>query len=136
MHEHINTTSGREQGQTTTEEPIGFLEHLRPGGPWVLTAIVLDGLTTTITAQTAAEIEAFVREHNGKQNLYYSVNPTRTPMNKKAAKTDIAAVEYLLSDLDPRDDETSDQAKVRYSEQLNGSFEPKPTFVVGSGNGI
>jgi len=57
-------------------------------------------------------------------------------MSKKAAKKDIAAVEYLLGDLDPLDTETSENAKVRYLEQLNGSFEPKPSVIVDSGNGI
>jgi hypothetical protein len=114
----------------------GFLEKLRPGGPWVSTAIVPDGKTTTITACTADQVEAFVREHNGKRNLYYSVNPTRTAMSKKAAKTDIAAIEYVLADLDPADGETPEAAKARYLEQLNGAFEPKPTAAVDSGNGI
>ena len=70
---------------------------LRPGGPWLLTAIIPDGTTDTITAQTADEARAFVATYYGQRNLYYSVNPTRRPMNKKAAKTDIAAIEYLLS---------------------------------------
>jgi hypothetical protein len=112
-----------------------FLEKLRPGGPWVLTAIVPDGPTETITARTAAEVDAFVCKHDGKQNLYYHVNPTRTAMSKKAAKADIAAVEYLLADLDPNADEDSAAAKARYLEQLD-AFEPKPTVVVDSGNGI
>ena len=106
---------------------IPFLEKLRPGGPWVLTAIVPDGATTTITARTADQVETFVRKHDGKANLYYSVNPTRTAMGKKAAKTDIAAIEYVLGDLDPADGETSEAAKARYLEQLNGAFEPRPT---------
>ena len=131
--------TGNSKGQSGAEqfsEAISFLEQLRPNGPWVLTAITPDGPTQTITAHTAAEIDLFVREHNGKRNIYYSVNPTRTPMSRKAAKTDIAAIELLLSDLDPRDDETSEQAKVRYSDQLNGAFEPKPSAIVDSGNGI
>src|SRR5215510_16607977 len=37
-----------------------FLEKLRPSGPWMLTAIVPDGAITTITARTAAEVDAFV----------------------------------------------------------------------------
>jgi hypothetical protein len=117
-------------------ESVSFLEQLRPGGPWVLTAIRPDGPIDTITARTAAEVDAFVSEHNGKRNLYYSVNPTRTAMSKKAAKADIAAVEYLLGDLDPADDETSEAAKTRYLDLLNGPFEPKPSAIVDSGNGI
>ena len=115
-------------------EAFAFLEKLRPGGPWVLTAIVPDGSTETITAPTPDEVDAFVRKHNGKRNLYYSVNPTRTAMSKKTAKTDIAAIEYALADLDPADGETSDAAKARYLAKLSGTV--KPTAVIDSGNGI
>ena len=89
-----------------------------------------DGATTTITATTADEIDAFVRKYDGNRNLYYSVNPTRTALSKKTAKTDIAAVEYALADLDPNEGETSDAAKARYMAQLNGAFKPAPTAIV------
>jgi hypothetical protein len=82
------------------------------------------------------EIHSFVLEHGHTQNLYYSVNPTRSSVTKKTSKTDIAAIEYLLADCDPAKDETSEAAKARYLGQLNGSFEPKPTAMVDSGNGI
>src|SRR6516225_11047916 len=137
-----NTKPSPEAPATPSPEPNDgrvaseFLEKLRPGGPWVLTAIVPDGRTTTITARTTDQIEAFVRAHDGKPNLYYSVNPTRTAMSKKAAKTDIAAIEYIPVDLDPADGETPEAAKAHYLEQLNGTFVPKPTAAVDSGNGI
>ncbi len=67
-------------------DAVAFLKKLRPDGPWLLTAIVPDGSTTTITARTAAEVETFIRKYDGTQNLYYSVNPTRTPMHKKARR--------------------------------------------------
>ena len=57
-------------------------------------------------------------------------------LNKKAKKTDIAAIEYALADLDPKDGETSDAAKEQYLSQLEGVFAPKPTAIVDSGNGI
>jgi hypothetical protein len=119
-------------------ESINFLEQLRPSGPWVLTAISPDGgaSTITVTTHTAAEVDTFLCEHSGKRNLYYSTNPTKTAMTKKAAKTDIAAIEYLLADLDPADGETPEAAKARYLGQLNGPFEPKPTAILDSGNGI
>ena len=44
----------------------------------------------------------FVAKHNGQRNLYYAVNPLRGPVTKKAAKTDVAAIEYLFADLDPQ----------------------------------
>jgi hypothetical protein len=67
-------------------EATEFLEMLRPGGPWVLTAIIPDGTTDTITAQTADEARAFVATYYGQRNLYYSVNPTRKPMKQEGGK--------------------------------------------------
>src|SRR5262245_30912311 len=90
------------------KEAVNFLEALRPGGPWLLTAIVPDGKTTTQTLRNAKKVETFLDKHDGKRNLYYSVNPTRTALSKKAAKTDIAAIEYALADLDPNAGETSE----------------------------
>jgi putative DNA primase/helicase len=113
-----------------------FLEQLRPGGPWVLTAAAPIGKAiTTVTVRTAAEASAFVREYDGQRNLYYSVNPTRRPMDKKAAKVDIGAIEYGLADLDPAEGESADDAKTRYLAALK-AFEPEPTAIIDSGNGI
>jgi hypothetical protein len=86
--------------------------------------------------QHRRQVDAFVRKYDGKRNLYYNVNPTRTALNKKAKKTDIAAIEFALADLDPKDGEASDAAKERYLTQLDDAFTPKPTVVVDSGNGI
>jgi hypothetical protein len=65
----------------------------------------------------------------------YAVNPTRKTLRKKAAKTDVAAIEYLVADLDPNDDETPEEAKARYARRLE-EFEPKPTLAIDSGNGL
>jgi hypothetical protein len=90
----------------------------------------------TSTACAVDQAISFVDNYNGKRNLYYTVNPTIGDMDKKPKKTDIRLVEYLLGDLDPRDDESAEDAKTRYLNQLNGSFEPKPTVIVDSGNGL
>jgi Mesyanzhinovviridae DNA primase len=118
-----------------TADSIAFLEKVRPGGPWVLTAIVPDGKPTTTTANNPREAQAFIFTHNGQRNIYFSVNPTRTPTSEKAAKTDIAAIEYIFADLDPAETEPSAEAKKRYRAQLE-KFEPRPTLVIDSGNGI
>src|SRR5262249_42039526 len=113
-----------------------FLAQLRPGGPWVLVAIDPDTETiTTITAQQQADVNNFVQRWNGKRNLYYTVNPIRQPLDKKPKKTDIAAIEYLLADLDPAKDEAPAAAKARYRAQLE-AMQPTPTAVVDSGNGL
>lgn len=113
---------------------IAFLQQLRPRGPWTLTAIVPDGPTTTITARNADEASKFVADHNGLRNLYYSVNPLRATVSKKAKKTDVAAIEFLLGDLDPNDGETPEQAKERYLKALEG--EPEASALIDSGNGV
>ena len=117
-------------------EATDFLEKSRPDGPWVLTAIdPISGKIETITARDTTERRDFIRLHDGKRNLYYSVNPTRTAMTRKAAKTDIAAIEYLFVDLDPRDDESPEDAKARYLAAIK-AHAPEPTALVDFGNGI
>jgi hypothetical protein len=61
--------------------------------------------------------------------------PDQGRVRQEGKKTDIAAIEYLLADLDPDEGESSEAAKARYLEQLE-AFEPKPTVIVDSGNGI
>ena len=117
------------------QQAIDFLKHLRPDGPWVLTAIIPDGATDTITARDADAVRAFVRTHDGKRNIYYSVNPTRGEMSSKAAKKDIARIEYLLADLDPKEGEAPEAAKARYLAALKDG-KPAFTAMVDSGNGL
>ncbi len=115
---------------------VTFLEQLRPGGPWLLIAINPDGPGIEgTTAHSVEEADAFVRRYNGRWNLYYSLNPARGPMNKKPEKTDIARIEFICADLDPKPDETPEAAKARYLPQL-AMFQPQPTAIIDSGNGI
>ena len=117
-------------------EATDFLERLRPGGPWVLTAIhPTQNSIKTLTAHNASEVHDFVRAHGGKWNIYFSVNPTRAAMRSKASKLDIAAIEFIISDLDPRDDESPQDAKARYLKALE-TFKPAATALIDSGNGI
>jgi hypothetical protein len=134
------TEAKDQEAENSNTIAVEFLQALRPNGPWMLLAFEPkdrkdNPALTTRTVRTAAEVDAFVQQFNGKRNIYYGVNPTRTPMDKKAAKTDIAAIEYALGDLDPNDDETSEAAKARYMEQLK-TFEPTPTMGIDSGNGL
>ena len=80
-------------------------------------------------------MDAFVGKYDGKRNLYYSVNPTRKAMTSKASKLDIAAIEYLLADLDPKATESPEAAKARYLAALE-TYEPAPTAIIDSGNGV
>ena len=53
----LEASSANEFRAALTAESVEFLEKLRPGGPWVLTAIVPDGMPTTITAKHRAKRE-------------------------------------------------------------------------------
>jgi predicted P-loop ATPase len=116
---------------------VDFLEQLRPGGPWVLTAIHPNDekYITTITVDDSEHARVFVKNWNGQRNLYYSVNPTRAALSSKAAKTDIAAIEFVVADLDPKEKETAAAAKDRYRTKLDG-FTPTATGIIDSGNGL
>lgn len=129
-------TATKSSASAVFQEAIDFLQWLRPKGPWQLIAIPPDGKPKAQAFDDVDDVRAFCAEHDGKRNLYYSVNPTRVPMSKKAEKDDIAAVEYMLADLDPNNDETPEAAKERYLSQLNGTFEPQPSAIIDSGNGI
>ena len=114
---------------------VDFLRKLRPDGPWALTAIEPDGAATTRIFEDEDKAAAFVNKHNGKRNLYYSPNPTRSGLNSKATKADITAAEFAHADLDPLDDETPETAKQRYLAELE-AFQPHYTALIDSGNGL
>ena len=101
----------------------------------MLTAIIPDSATETITATNAEAVATFISANDGVKNIYYSVNPTRKALNKKAAKTDIAAIEFLLSDLDPRKGESPEDAKARYLAALE-TQQPECCAIIDSGNGV
>src|SRR6516225_7909157 len=127
---------GNNGSQDQTQGAADFIAQLRPGGPWLLVAIDPDTETiTATTAQQQADVNSFVQRWNGKRNLYYTVNPIRQALTKKPKKTDIAAIEYLLADLDPAKDEAPAAAKARYRAQLE-AMQPAPAAVIDSGNGL
>jgi putative DNA primase/helicase len=115
-----------------------FLDQLRPNGPWVITAINPNVHTNNTITRTFTRIDdggGFVAAHNGEANIYYSLNPTKTALTKKATKADISQGEYVHADLDPNEDETPEAAKARYLAKIE-TLSWKPTAIIDSGNGI
>lgn len=117
---------------------IAFLRLLRPGGPWVLTAIHPDQKKIeTATFRDEGEACAWLGTH-GEFNCYYSVNPTLRDLQKKADREDISALEYLHVDVDPR----AKEDPVRERERAIGLLRappggiPIPTGIVSSGGGF
>jgi hypothetical protein len=115
---------------------VSFLRLHRPGGPWVLTAIHPDsGKIKTQTFTDIDQARKFIATHNIDHNIYYTLNPTKGPMDSKPTKSDIAEAAWVHNDLDPKGTATSDAAKKRYLDQLR-NYEHKSTFLIDSGNGV
>jgi hypothetical protein len=131
-----NTASKQKQPNTKLQEAVEFLQELRPSGPWILTAISEKGPIRTETFTAIEEARKFISKLNADgANIYYAVNPTKHAISSKARKQDIAAVEFVHVDADPKDDETPDEFRDRF-EPIVDEFDPPPTLIVDSGNGV
>lgn len=115
-----------------------FLNKYRPGGPFVLTAIIPDGNTETRTFTDAGDAEAWAIQKNKTKNIYFHVNKTCGQLTKKASKSDIAAAEFLHVDIDPRPGEDFAEERERILKRLTSELPegiPVPSLVVDSGGG-
>ena len=95
---------------------LDFLQCWVASGPWVLTAISPDRTsinTRTFGPDRLEELEVWLTEHNGKNNLYFHVNPTTRELSKKADREDIAALAWLHVDIDPRAGEDLEEEQAR-----------------------
>jgi hypothetical protein len=118
------------------QQAIGFLQRLRPGGPWLLVAIVPGALGALgRTCKTLEQCQDFILAHNETAGIYYSVNPTKEPIDKKPSKIEMGGVEYLHADADPAEGETPDECWERLQPQI-AAYDKKPTFLIRSGNGV
>lgn len=116
---------------------VEFLQQFRPGGPWTLTAIPVEGGkldTVTFSEGSEEKIEAWLSDKSEDHNFYFSVNPTRGEVHKKASREDIEKVEYLHVDVDPRAGEDLESEQKRILQKLR-DFKPIPTCVIFSGGG-
>jgi hypothetical protein len=115
---------------------VNFLNRLRPGGPWQLSAINpnVNNDIEMVTATATDEVRSFINRYNGVHNLYHAPNPVRVN-DEKASKTEVGAIEFVLADLDPKEEAAAEDAKVRFVAALK-SYEPAPTYVLDSGNGV
>lgn len=126
-----------------TESPIAFLKAFRPTGFWVLTAIMPDDRSApTITRSFATSEEdaalEWIQVQNQTRDIYFSVNPTMGPVGAKASREDIASMEYLQVDLDPRKGQPIAEERARCLRLLTTDLPtgvPSPSFVIDSGGG-
>ena len=114
-----------------------FLELVHPGGPWVLTAIPVEGgRTATETFFDASAAAGWAEAQNAlPRNVYWTVNRVRGSIDKKPKKEDIEEALFLYVDVDPRpgEDVAVERARIR---KLLEDFQPAPSIVVDSGGGF
>ena len=129
-----------------TNAAVDFLLKQEPEGPWAITAITVPlkkGETKSLTTRTFGpgqeeKLRAFIDEHNGKRNLYYGLNPTIGPLNKKAERADIKSVDWLHVDIDARAGEPLDDEIKRILKQATKNLPPgvvEPSGIVFTGGG-
>lgn len=125
-------------------QAIEFLRWLRPAGPWLLVAIAVD--QAGIEGETLTDDDAIRRwlAKHATRNVYYSINPTRETLHKKSEAIDIARVEYLQIDIDPRrpDEDANaaesiarDRARILALLQAPPAPVPPPSIIIDSGGG-
>jgi hypothetical protein len=119
-------------------ESIKFLQKWLANGPWILTAISLDkkNIETRTFTETDKILE-WLEIHGSNRNIYFSVNPTIHPVNKKPMREDIKSMDWLHVDVDPRagEDIEAEQKRALALLQTPPNNIPSPTVIVFSGGG-
>lgn len=126
-----------------TKDTLKFLKLWEPEGPWHIVTISPDKQTVLgRNCTTIGEAETFVDEHNGKNNLYFTVNRIMHPKNKKCFKTDIKEAQWLHVDIDPDDKVKAENMKEEQDRLLSTLTTkipkgiPSPTCIIFSGGGL
>lgn len=124
-----------------TKKAHAFLKTLFPGKRINLVAIDAHSLNVTgITRPIDNDaITDFIERHNGKRNLYYSVNtPTDDAPDNKLKKEHIKEINAVWIDADPRKDHDFKEERKRlhqFAADLAQSDNP-PTVITDSGGGV
>ena len=134
--ERRSCTNSSPRAPPDPDEALAFLKALRRDAPWVLTAIVPDGATTTRTFEARDEdgVRKFIEINNATKNIYFTGNPCGRP-SKKPTKADMTGAIFLHTDDDPREGETPEVAKKRILAGYD-AHDPPPSIVIDSGNGL
>ena len=82
---------------------LDFLTRFSEGNLTVLTSMLPDGKTSTKTFSSSEteEMSNFIEARSQTENIYFSVNPVKNRMSKKASKADIKKLAWLHVDIDP-----------------------------------
>ncbi|MBK7362183.1 MAG: hypothetical protein IPJ01_07770 [Micavibrio sp.] len=125
------------------ESSIEFLKSFSPEHLWPLTAIYPKGIpglsereanihTKTFLPEDYEECKKWIQAMNSRGwNIYFSINPPKKLLNKKAKKEDIAEIRWLYVDIDPRAGEPLEKEQARIKALLTTNLPagiPKPTL--------
>jgi hypothetical protein len=120
------------------ENAVSLLARLfRPDDVIELRAIGPTGGAVSFNGRLARDRErmtAFVRENNGRRNVYFGINPRRADMAGTAAAgkaEDIVSRRYCVLDLDDKDAPT----EAGWGKAIEELATLDPTLIVASGNG-
>jgi hypothetical protein len=143
--ERAALSHGSEDVDTSSEEgsqiAIDFLQWYRPTGIINIVAIPQEGgRPVGITREIGDPgVEAFIQEHNGKNNLYFMPNePKPGSPDKKLSEDDVALVHAVYSDVDPQAGAGFEDERNRIkaqSDRLVADPNCPPSFVINSGGG-
>ncbi|MGE4351137.1 MAG: AAA family ATPase [Bdellovibrionales bacterium] len=130
-----------DKSQPDSKKAINFLRYYRRNGIHNLVAI--DPITKKVEGITrpsgSQDLTLFIEKHNGKRNLYFSVNePHKDAPNDKLPKNHIAKINAVYLDADPRKDlpfERERERLAKFATELKTCANP-PTYIVDSGGGI
>ena len=134
-----------EVDQSGSSSPaLDFLDDFFGTGKRHLVAIKKGNGKNEIKAQhfdatDRAGQQAFITNHgNAGFNLYFSPNPIKGTLHKKASKNDIVEAHHLWVDLDPRENELLETERAAMLAQLTVNLPdgiPPPNRVIDSGRG-
>jgi hypothetical protein len=133
----MNASPTTNTPKTDAASAIRFLRVLRPAGPWVLTSILPDGLTTTKSFEATDEagtIKFIEKQNREGKNLYFTGNSCGRP-TVKPTKAAMTGAIMLHADNDPNEGEAIKAAKARIMAAY-ASHTPPPSLVIDSGNGL
>lgn len=119
---------------------VAFLRELDPTGRHNLVICDQDGNWPGKTFEPGdwAGMDAFIRAHDGRDSLYFSVNePYAGAPHKKLSKGDIASIRMVCADRDLEPHEPLDSGKQRLTAHANAVNARLPaTYTLDSGGGI
>ena len=119
------------------QHSIEFLKRWRPEGPWALTSVPLNKkglLAGFFKPGQEAELLSWLEREGAAKNVYFMVNPHLGAFHAKADRENVATMDWLHVDIDPRPGEDIAEEQVRALKLLQ-EFKPAPTVIVFSGGG-